>query len=305
MSATRTWEADVARKLGIGGVINFTTTRLGQTIHVPCSRGLDGHGHTVDVKIRPNLDPNGTCKQMIGAGWIVGRRRLICPDCRKKPKEKAALTPPSSTPPTKDRCAKARSVITPEQRSEWGRKGGFAKQANKLRRETDIPDTPNTPAEPSGLARSQRAMMEATADRRSEIVARGNATRKLRREQPMAQDAGALSASDKARAAKRESMDLLTLSFKLAADGKTGQYEGGYSDARIAKETGLSEAKVAEMREEFFAPLGEPDELRAIREDLAQARLGLAAAKTAGEQEIARIERKLEALRARMGWPVA
>lgn len=267
MSATRTWEAEVARKLGIGGVIDFSVTRLGQTLHVPCSRGPDGHGHLVDVKIRPNLDPNGTCKQMIGAGWIVGRRRLICPDCLKKPKKTDQLPVP------RDSMAKARSVITPEQRREWGRKGAFKKHANRLAREGKIPAAP-TPT--------------------------------LRRDDPkMAQEPAPPSASDKARAAKRETMDLLTLSFKLAADGKTGQYETGYTDARIAKETGLAESNVAKMREEFFAPLGEPDELVAIRADLAQARLDLAATRTAGEQEIARIERKLASLRTKMGWPVA
>lgn len=83
---------------------------------------------------------------------------------------------------------------------------------------------------------------------------------------------------------------------------------GELSDAKIAKETGISEHKVVELREEFYAPLGEPDELRAIREELVTVRSTLQAlgtAKEAGEQEIARIARKFDALCVRNGWPVS
>lgn len=46
-------------------------------------------------------------------------------------------------------------------------------------------------------------------------------------------------------------------------------YKSGFSDASIAKETGAAPQFVAEIREDLYGPMGEPDDLRQLRADFA------------------------------------
>lgn len=77
--------------------------------------------------------------------------------------------------------------------------------------------------------------------------------------------------SDAARKAHRLAMMALEDYYDEAA--KT--YKQGYSDKRIADETGASEAHVRQTREQYFGPLGEPVELQEYRQrlDAMQAKL--------------------------------
>lgn len=77
------WPRAVARRIGLGGEINFTTTRIGVTLHVPC-RGWGKHAaHVVDVRVAPGQNPEAIAKKLLHEGWRVGHR-LTCPDARKK-----------------------------------------------------------------------------------------------------------------------------------------------------------------------------------------------------------------------------
>lgn len=71
-----------------------------------------------------------------------------------------------------------------------------------------------------------------------------------------------------ARKARREAMQWLSEAF----DPDKGKYSAGVSDATIAKETALSEAAVAALREEFFGPIKEPAEIAAWRSEVASIR---------------------------------
>lgn len=77
-----TWAADTARRIGLSGQIDFTTTRCGMTLHVPCSHG---DGHLVDFVVRPGLAPNGVAKAMLAKGWTVGSK-IKCPEHSRKEK---------------------------------------------------------------------------------------------------------------------------------------------------------------------------------------------------------------------------
>jgi hypothetical protein len=77
----RAWGSAVAHRLGVHGDIAFTPARVGQTLHVPCSRK-----HIVDVTVPMGFHPDGIAKRMLSAGWTIGRK-LVCPDCQRKPKE--------------------------------------------------------------------------------------------------------------------------------------------------------------------------------------------------------------------------
>lgn len=272
MQRSNTWGHDVAHRLGIRGSVERLDTRQGATLHIPCRRG----NHIVDVKIRPNLDPNGTAKQMLNAGWTLGRNKLVCPECNDKAK----------TAKQRRRAAEAAPLPMVE-----------------------VPEAVSAPPL-KGRRLGQRKMMEVTRERRSEIVRKGNRTKAERRaasaapnikeDAPVAdqEQAAPAAASDEARAAKRAVMQWLDEAFNV----EKGTYRAGISDASIAKETGVAEAKVKALREEFYGPLGEPEELRVMRDDLALVKKNIVAALAGYDETIARIERRFEAACAKNGW---
>ena len=84
-------------------------------------------------------------------------------------------------------------------------------------------------------------------------------------------------------------------------------YRPGYTDKKIADETGSSEANVAKVREEFFGPLGEPDEITAIKADLAKAieeTRKIRQRLVDHESTTSDIKAKLARVCNRNGWPV-
>ena len=297
------WGRDLARRLGIGGIVERLNTREGATLHIRCA-GKSGEGHVLDVKIRPNDDPNGVAKQMINAGWTLGRRKIYCPDCgrRTKPAKAAKrrdrqatvaemplpmippeVTPAPPAPPrTRSQAAKERwQAMTPEQRSEMGQKmnkarWGRRRQETLQQEETRLRHEGRIPAAPCPT---------------------------LKETKPMAtqEQAAAPTATEQARAAKRAVMQWLDEAFNV----EKGTFQAGVSDATIAKETGVAEAKVKALREEFYGPLGEPDEMRELKEALAAANKALGVAREAWAVEAARIGRRFEVLCIKMGWPVA
>jgi hypothetical protein len=119
-------------------------------------------------------------------------------------------------------------------------------------------------------------------------------------------------ASEEAKVAKRMAIMLLEDKF----DAKGGRYKDGFSDLKVAKEVGLAEAAVSEIREEFFGPIREPAEIGELREKLAALQAQAdgfereweASQKAAREklngmiESIAATGRKLAAMVARNGW---
>lgn len=92
-----------------------------------------------------------------------------------------------------------------------------------------------------------------------------------------------------ARAQRREAHGLIELSFDIAK----GCYKEGYSDARIATETGAALAWVKQRREEEFGPLKQPAEIAQLSEEIETIAAQLAAARG-----------KLAALVSKNGWAV-
>ena len=109
------WASDTARRLRLSGSVDFTTTRVGQTLHIPCVKG----SHIADVTISPGMSPNGVAKAMLAKGWTIGSR-LICPDCKPskvKPEktEMPELVAPKTlapcAPPPSDAAKKAQRMV--------------------------------------------------------------------------------------------------------------------------------------------------------------------------------------------------
>jgi hypothetical protein len=93
--------------------------------------------------------------------------------------------------------------------------------------------------------------------------------------------------SNEARQARSAAVTALVTYF----NPETGSYEDGWSDERIAKETGLSKDFVAKRREEDFGPIREPSEFAEVR---AEAK--------ALASEIGKLQEKLNAMAKRNGW---
>lgn len=90
-----------------------------------------------------------------------------------------------------------------------------------------------------------------------------------------------------ARAQRREAHGLIELSFDI---GK-GCYKEGYSDAKVAAETGASLTWVKQRREEEFGPLKQPEEIAQLRADIETIAAQLSTARG-----------KLSALISKNGW---
>lgn len=67
-----------------------------------------------------------------------------------------------------------------------------------------------------------------------------------------------------AKAARREAHDRIAIYFNI----EKGAYSDGYSDMRIAEETGVAVAWVKQRREEEFGPLKMPSEMQVILDRL-------------------------------------
>lgn len=78
---TGNWPQAVARRLGIGGEVSFSTARVGQTLHLPCGKGRDAH--IVDVFVKPGQNPDAIAKKLLNEGWTLGHS-LTCPEHRRK-----------------------------------------------------------------------------------------------------------------------------------------------------------------------------------------------------------------------------
>ena len=74
--------------------------------------------------------------------------------------------------------------------------------------------------------------------------------------------------TDAARKAKREASTWIDEAFDI----DTGRYRGGVSDKSIGEEVGLAEEAVAQIREDFFGPLKEPEEIAQWRAEVSSIR---------------------------------
>lgn len=114
-------------------------------------------------------------------------------------------------------------------------------------------------------------------------------------------EAPSMSASDKARAARREALEWLSESFDTA----TGTYKAGVSDASIANETGIAVKAVADLRAEFYGPLREPSEiadLRAILVEILAKGDSLQAEIAALHRRNADVSERIASLARKNGW---
>lgn len=240
--SSRGWMEKVTPRIGMGGVIDFTATAVGQTLHIPCRTG----DHIVDFPIAAHLPPEVVVKKMLQAGWTVGNHPK-CPDCSRSRQSKA----------NSENSKKRWAGTTPEERSAY---------MKTLRAKAEKKDE-----------NMNEGLNATTSD--------NNATTKV---------------SDAARKAHRLVMQCLEDYY----DEQSKRYRPGRSDKGIAEETGASEASVKKTREEYFGPLGEPEELAELRSMMDKFQKDISGYVQLMNDGLGVIQRKMQRICEKNGWPV-
>ena len=105
-------------------------------------------------------------------------------------------------------------------------------------------------------------------------------------------------------AAKR-AFRYLMMELEDSYNDATQSYAPGKSDKSIAAELKISEEFVIKTREEHFGPLGMPSELIDLRKEISVAQSRAAADMASHQTLLEKIERRLDAICHKNGWPVA
>jgi AraC-like DNA-binding protein len=112
---------------------------------------------------------------------------------------------------------------------------------------------------------------------------------------------GALAApSEAAKKAHRFVMMMLEEHY----DEAKNCYRAGYSDAKIAKESGASEPHVRDTREKYFGPIGEPAEVRALKAELAKLSDEFATQIATFQRRLDEAGNRLASVCKAHGWPI-
>lgn len=98
---------------------------------------------------------------------------------------------------------------------------------------------------------------------------------------------------DNAQEAGKKNKRLVILALEDYFDEASRRYRDGKSDKSVADELSLSDTFVAKVREEFYGPLGEPEEVIAFRSELSALRA-----------RVEEMERMLTSMTNRNGWKV-
>lgn len=283
MSRADNWARTTALKLGLGGVIDYTPARVGQTLHLPCK-----HGHLVDFFVKSRVPPEAISKMLLKEGWTTGHK-LTCPEhSRKNPLKLVSSTEP---PPKVDKHAGP--LFGPRRRGPdkkprvplTATKAMLLEALTTFARPLTMQDLIDLTGQPKT---SVQKMVKELRDAGTIEIASGHMhsrsdparyTLPGKEPEPMPEAAAtpivppappaipapptAAQASEAARNAKRLAMIALE---DLFVDGR---YKTGASDEKIAKDCGISTVKVAEIREEFFGPIKEPNEIASARAELA------------------------------------
>lgn len=267
------WPRAMARRLGMGGDIQFTRAAVGQTLHLPCHAG----DHIVDVHIAANQHPDAIAKRLLAQGWTVGTK-LKCPDhSRRAPKKN----------PKKTR-------LLSEAAPHSVRLSHIADQI--LNGDIKLKVVDEFPDEDGDFTRNQRCVFKRITD---DKPVRPTAEKKEPKKMPEAKQTPVAVPTEAAKRAKR----MVYLMLEENYDDVQKRYRAGWNDSKISTETGAHINLVLSVREESFGPLGEPQEFSDLR-------AMLDAQKQDAEAKIADIKRGLQALETRFnavcmknGWP--
>lgn len=244
MSRVRDWAPAVAKRIG-AACLDFTPTKVGQTLHVPCSRG-----HLVDFDISGGMPPEFVAKKMMQKGWTIGSK-LVCPEHARK---------------------KAKGAV--EQNGNWRRPE--ITTGEKI--VAVLAENDNLTVEQ--ISATLKAKNDTVYKALRTLIKNGSVfaykiagspfmhTLTKTQEEPEMNATVTpiitVSPSDEARTARR----LATMLIEEKFDVGGGFYRDGYTDKKVADETGVAEHFVTKRREEDFGPMKEPPEIARARNEL-------------------------------------
>lgn len=304
------WNRDVGRRIGLRGPLNFTTTRVGQTLHLPCKTG-----HIVDFLIQPNTAPDFVVKKLLNAGWTVGGK-LLCPDCQ--PKRKPKKLPMEADQFTKkyddeilsqiiDMKKQGLTYAQIDARLDMTSKAVSNLYERRIKKRLDqMIDLGEirveTKEQAESMAQAVREFdpsIKVTVEPRIEL----EPMRKFvmsNMQRPEGSAGGAMAAVDVAtqRKLKRDILSWLEECY----DEKNARYKDGFSDETVAKETGAAPKFVAQLREEFYGPMGEPEELARLRTEFAEFNRKHDAHMTEYQKGMGAFQARLERIAVKNGW---
>jgi hypothetical protein len=112
--------------------------------------------------------------------------------------------------------------------------------------------------------------------------------------------APAVAPSEAAKKAHR----LVMMYLEEQYDEGNKRYRPGWSDEKIADETGASPLNVKATREQYFGPLGQPPELDAIKAELTALEASVVKTNAQHTEQIAAAKRRIADVCRINGWPV-
>lgn len=267
------WGPAIAKRIGMSGDLEYTMTKVGQTLHLPCARG-----HIVDFPITGGIPPEVVVKKLLQRGWTVGHKP-VCPKHSRKRKPEREQGKAEEMPKA------ANDTPTPAPAKKFEPLSRHASRPKIIEALTQFDNLSiNEIADLTMLKGDtvshalRRLIAEGTVVRlgagtinapyKHTLAAKAQEPAKPPEEKPMSATvtpiAEAPKPSEPGLAARRAAIEWLVEAF----DADKGRYRSGVSDASIAKETGLSEHAVAEIRELNFGPLKEPAEIENARGEL-------------------------------------
>lgn len=326
--STDNWKREISRKLGES--VQFVQMRVGQTLHIPCARG-----HIVPFEVKKMTAPENVVKKMLHEGWTIGSK-LTCPKHSGGKRKCGTQAPPEpednavieekaiEAPPNTVQCrdGKVRGK-SPGRGADGITRGKIIEALTQFETLTllEIADL--------AMMKSNTIQRHLVTMWRNGVVSRylgepdGKGHRPYhyslvkaapapapepKKETPMpavAAPPAPTVISDEARNARR----LATMMLEEHFDVATGRFRDGWTDEKIAKETGAAVQFVTKRREEDFGPLKMPSEIEQER-----ARLDALEARVDAYEKHAAIEiggwradliahrQRLTALCAKNGW---
>lgn len=279
------WPRAMAKRLGIGGDVEFTRAAVGQTLHLYCGAG----DHIVDVHIAARQHPDAVAKKLLASGWVMGSK-LKCP---KHSRRKAADSKANKTRLLSDTAP--RSAVLSHAADKI--------LAGEYLIKTKAPDPGDELVETN---RWQRRVIgkikrlpkdKPTPPKKPDIIKAAKAAEQEGKTMPEASQKPAVP-SDAAKKAKR----MVFLLLEEQYDENKKCYRPGWDDKKIATESGAHVKVVEDTRVEFFGPLGEPAELTALRNEFAAHRQDAEAKIKAINDSISSMQSRFTRLCVKNGW---
>lgn len=253
------WMASLHREVGGGVRIGPHIAGYAVTLLLPCSVCHQNK----EFPTKEKLPPPVYAKKLRTKGWHIGKH-LVCPSCVKT-RPNAVRTPqpiPQPAPVTKvqDLSSLDQLFATPKEEKRAPTKAELLGSLSGLFNSPAV----KPPVQPTEVAKTSSLPVPAAKP----AAAKAARAVPAPQQQPLSEEPAASSAVPAPTAGLtkvQRSAVMLALEAHFHPD--TGSWSGGYSDAKVARETEVAVNEVVALRREWFGELQESAELQAARQE--------------------------------------